>query len=445
MSQSLFAQTALQLARSLQQGDLSAIELVEHSLDRIAKHDGELGAFVEICAERARKEAQTVDAARKAGNKLPLFAGVPVGIKDLHAVAFMHLRMGSAAYRHLVVPIDDSAVKSLRRAGFIVVGKTSTSEFGILPICETAIHPPTRNPFDPTRTACGSSGGSAAAVGSGLVPIALGGDGGGSIRIPASACGLIGYKPSRGRIPSPFAKLDKLNISTLGALASDIDDAFAFSLALRREDPSRPLPSPRPSLRIRFAVDAPIGQTDAAIAKAVRNVAERLRVLGHDVTEAPGFAGGISEFLPIWMRAAMYTPVLFDRYTEPVTQWLRRTGRAVSLDQARSALVRISQRIDEWFGPADLWLLPTLPATPMRVGQFASASPEDKFAGTAQLGYFTAVFNASGHPAVSLPCSLDDVGIPIGVQLVGRRDSDEALLATARTLGLPRLFPSRHF
>ncbi len=445
MSAPLFAHSAIELAAKVRSGELTATELVEHALQRIAAHDGELGAFVELCAARARKEAAAIDRRRQAGVALPPFAGVPIGIKDLHRVAGMHLRMGSRAYRHLRVPFDDAAVTALRRAGFIVVGKTATSEFGILPICETAIHPPTRNPYSPAHTAGGSSGGSGAAVAAGLVPIALGGDGGGSIRIPSALGGLVGYKASRGRIPSPFEPFDKLAISTIGALAADVDDAFACSLVLRGDNPYRALPAPRPRLRVQYAIEPPFGAVDPSIAAAVLAVAERLRALGHTVEEGPPIKGELSEFMPVWKKAATYTPVIFSRYTEPLTQWLRKAGKQVTWDEARAALGHLQARVDAWFGEADLCLLPTIAGPPPRVGQFAAAGPEEKFLGTAPLGYFTAVFNASGNPAVSLPLGVQPQGVPIGVQLVGRRGEDEALLATARSLELRRLFPNRYF
>lgn len=440
-----FRDSALTLASRVRDGAVTASELVEHALARIARYDGEIGAFVELCARRARRDAATVDAQRKAGKALPPFAGVPVAIKDLHATANMFLRMGSRHFRHLWVPFDDSAVAALRRAGFVVVGKTTTSEFGILPICETALSPPTRNPWNLDYSACGSSGGSAAAVAAGLVPIALGGDGGGSIRIPASANGLCGYKASRGAIPSPFDAFDKLAISTVGALGADIDDLFAFACALRGEAALRPLPTPRARRRIRFAVEPPLGETAPANAAAVRAVAQELAALGHDVTEAHVLPGRIDEFLPIWRRAATYTPVLVDRATEPVSRWLRRQGKATPWADAFAARAHLIRRVDEWFGDADLWLLPTLAVRPPKVGAFLGRPPEEVFAGTATLGLFTAVFNASGHPAVSVPCGTDEVGLPVGVQLVGQRGADEALLATARTLGRKRIYPARHF
>lgn len=441
-----FRDSALTLAGRVRDGAVTASELVEHALVRIARYDGDVGAFVELCANRARRDAASVDAARRTGKPLPPFAGVPIAIKDLHATANMFLRMGSRHFRHLWVPFDDSAVAALRRAGFIVVGKTTTSEFGILPICETALSPPTRNPWNLAYSACGSSGGSAAAVAAGLVPIALGSDGGGSIRIPAAANGLCGYKASRGAIPSPLDAFDKLGIAALGALGADIDDLFAFACALRSEpDVLRPLPAPRARRRVRFAIEPPLGETAPANAAAVRQVASELAALGHEVTESRVVPGNIDEFLPIWRRAATYTPVVFASAIEPVSRWLRQQGKATPWADAFAARTHLTRRVDDWFGDADLWLLPTLAVQPPRVGAFAGLPPEAVFAGTATLGLFTAVFNASGHPAVSLPCGTDAAGLPLGVQLVGQRGADEALLATARTLGRKRIFPASHF
>ncbi|MEA2450416.1 MAG: amidase, partial [Thermoleophilaceae bacterium] len=196
MADDALQQPALEQARMIRAGELSSRELVQASLDAIERVDGELNAFVHVAAERALEEADAIEA----GDERPL-AGVPIGVKDLLApVAGMPMTWGMAAMEGYVPDVDGVAVRKLLGAGAIVVGKTNTPELGILPVTEPDSNGPTRNPWDTGRTPGGSSGGSGAAVAAGMVSLAHGNDGGGSIRIPAAACGLVGLKPSRGRV-----------------------------------------------------------------------------------------------------------------------------------------------------------------------------------------------------------------------------------------------------
>ena len=201
---SLHTLPALVLAKLVREGAISSEELVRHHLARIEAKNPSLSAFVTVFDD-AVKVARRKDRERlRHRDALPPFHGVPIGIKDLNAVRFTRTHFGSRGMPAIVLPFDDANVRPLRRAGFVILGKLSTSELGAMPVTEPDIHPPTRNPWSPTHTAGGSSGGSAAAVAAGMLPIAQGSDGAGSIRIPSSFCGLYGLKPSRGRIVNQF-------------------------------------------------------------------------------------------------------------------------------------------------------------------------------------------------------------------------------------------------
>src|ERR1700712_76422 len=219
---------ALQAAAATRDRTVSPTELVEHYLDRIARLDGEIGAFVTVTADGARAQAAEAEAAVLSGADLPPLHGVPTAIKDLNLTAGVRTTFGSAVHRDFVAPLDDHVVRLLRQAGTISLGKTATPEFGLPCYTETDIGPPARTPWDPTRLAGGSSGGAAAAVAAGFLPIAQGSDGGGSIRIPASVCGLVGLKPSRGRISRGPMDGDAVGLSVLGPLARTVRDAAAF-------------------------------------------------------------------------------------------------------------------------------------------------------------------------------------------------------------------------
>src|SRR6476619_3091582 len=238
--------TALEAAAAVRSREVSPVELVEHALDRIARLDDRLGAFVTLTADAARRQAKeaerTVLAADDPGSLLPLL-GVPTAIKDLNLTKGVRTKLGSASYADFVSPIDDYIVELLRAAGTISLGKTATPEFGLPCYTETDIGPPTRSPWDPARMAGGSSGGAAAAVAAGLLPIAQGSDGGGSIRIPASVCGLVGLKPSRGRVSRGPLDFESARLAVFGGLTRTVRDAAAFLDAVaipQPGDPDRP-------------------------------------------------------------------------------------------------------------------------------------------------------------------------------------------------------------
>ncbi len=450
----LSSSSALETARRLEQRELTTREVVAHYLDRIRDLDGELSAFVEVHDREARRQAARTT---PSGG----LSGIPVAVKDLNAVRLSHMRLGSRAATRLWTPFDDLAVRRLRRAGMIVLGKASTSELGVLPVTEPAIHPPTRNPHHPEYSAGGSSGGSAAAVAAMLCPLALGSDGAGSIRIPASFCGVVGLKPSRGLVVNPFGMDDPDLIWTCGPIAGNVADAAAMldvladpgstrlegALSiLQRRRSGHPEPALKPrfvaqlrdepaALEVRFTTRSVLGQSDPAVAQAVRHVAALLERLGHRVREMEPLGGTTpEEFLPLWQVNSMVMPWLDERRLEPFTRWLRQGSRRVDKRRTRELARTIARRVFHAFADADVWLTPTVMSTAPRVGSFRGLTPLETFERAARIAAFTAPFNLTGQPAISIPVASSPEGLPIGAQLVGRPHADLGLLQLAATL-----------
>jgi amidase len=429
----------------IRRGEVSSEELVRGSLQRIAACNPRLQAFVSVLEGQALRTARRMDRrVRDLGRdpaSLPPFWGVPIGIKDLNLVRGAFARMGSAAFTWLWSPVDDVTVADLRRAGFVIVGKTATSELAILPVVEPDIHPPTRNPLDEERTAGGSSGGAAAAVAAGLLPVAHASDGGGSIRIPASFCGLVGHKPSRGLLPNPYRRVERFGLSTNGVITRTVEDSAALLDVLSRRVPAQggvgPFLSaarrPCPPLRVRLSTTPPIGATAPEVEAAVRRLAARLAALGHEVREAPPMTGTLAEFLPIYQRMAADAPVLREGRLQPLTRWLRAEGRRLRHPDVAAAREALAARVLSWFGDADVVLTPAVPVPPPRVGAFAGLPPQEHFARAAVLGAFTALCNLSGQPAISVPAGRAG-GLPVGAQLIGRPGEDATLLMLARQI-----------
>jgi len=430
---------ALEQAERLRRREVSAVELVEQAIASIRARDGEIGAFVEVAARRALLQAKRADAVlRRKGPHAP-FLGVPTAIKDHEPVRGLGTRLGSRAFRWVISPIDGYVARRCRQAGFVILGKTACSELTILPYAHGTLHPPTRNPHDPSRYAGGSSAGAAAAVAAGMLAIAPGSDGGGSIRIPAAFCGLVGVKPSRGAIPNPAGMFDPIGLSSIGPLATTVRDAAAM-LDVLAERPSgafaRACDAPVGKLRVKVLVDAPLPgvATANAHAVAVHEAARALERMGHTVSDAPRIVGELDRFLPLMARMIARVPLLpiMERSLEPTTRWLRSQGRGVTLGDVRAIADSLTRDVDAFMGDADLVITPTVAQPPPHVGAFAQLDGETTFRTAAALGAYTAPFNVSGQPAISLPWRT--TGLPIGVQLVGRRGADHQLLAVATML-----------
>lgn len=438
MNDNLHELSALEQAERIRSGRLRSEELVEHYLDRIRRLDGRYVAFARVARRRARLAARIADRRCGMPGNGP-FHGVPTGVKDLYFARAMVTRSGTRGLPPIVAPFDDIHVASVRAAGFVLVGKTTTSELALLPVVEPDIHPPTRNPWNVERTAGGSSGGAAAAVAARLLPIAPGSDGAGSIRIPAALCGLYGHKPTRGRVPNPHGRLDEFGMTTVGPIARTVEDGAALLDVLVGQRPgsagsflvvSRARP---PRMKIGLLTRSPLGETDTACVRAAEEAAHALERGGHRVVDIEGVTGTLEEFLPIYQRLLTSVPVLFEGRLQPVTRWFRAQGRTRDPAEARRMHEDLARRSIETFGDCDVVLTPTVPVVAPRVHATCGLAPEAAFRELAHLGAFTAPANLMGAPASSVPWSVVD-GLPTGVQLVGRPGEDARVVALAREL-----------
>jgi amidase len=451
------ALSATEQAALVRSGDLSARELAAASLEAIAR-DAELGAFVTLCGERALAEADAV----RPGDRRPL-CGVPIGIKDLlSATEGVATSEGSAAFGDWVAGHDSAHVRRLRAAGAIIVGKTNTPELGLRPVTENERFGATRNPWNRELSPGGSSGGSAAAVAAGMVALADGSDLGGSIRIPASCCGLVGLKPSRGRVPigpdygdiGAGVPADGVLTRTVGDTAVALDAIAGEEPGERHALPAPPVPfaqaalAPTGRVRIRVALDAPLGvPVDAEPAVAARRAAEALAELGHDVQDgAPDwedeafpsswetFMTGTAQHL-MRVLERLHGRAVDARRAEPATRaWLLEAAPVSLLDylEAGERLWAYSRRLLRSWPAGSVLLTPTLTRLPAAVGGIRSQAGVTDHA--VRFSVLVRIWNVTGQPAITLPLHATEEGVPVGVQLVGPPGREDLLLALAAQL-----------
>jgi amidase len=445
----------LEQAVAIRRGELSSVELAEHYLQRIERLDAEVGAYLTVTAERALDDARRAERRLTRGGEIPALLGVPLPVKDLTPVPGVRFTAGSAVFAEYIAPPGSGTHLGdlLHGAGTVLLGKTNTPEFGLPAYTESRVGPPARTPYDTTRTAGGSSGGAAAAVATGLAPAAQGSDGGGSIRIPASCCGLVGLKPSRGRV-SAAPQGDVSGLATAGPLARTVRDTAALLDVMAVPAPGDPVPLAVPEtsflrwcdrvprgLRIaRWARPDVAGVTvDPAVLAVYEQTTALLTELGHEVVEAdqPLRPGDRDAFTPVWAVLAALTPVPPEREEEllPFTRWLREQGRAtIGEGYARSlaAMQDAGRRFAAAVAPYDAVLTPTLARLPAPVGSLRNdADPAADFAAQIAFTPFTAPWNIAGLPAVSLPVGWTDAGLPVGMMLGAPHGAEGPLLALA--------------
>lgn len=451
--------TALEQAAAVRAGQTRARDLVEHYAARIDRLDSQVGAFVTLTLEDARARA----ARPLPGGPL---AGVPTGIKDLNLQAGVPTSFGSRALAGTVPAVSDWVVDKILDAGLLSLGKTNTPELGLPCYTETEVAPPARNPWDLRLSAGGSSGGAGAAVAAGLLPLAQGSDGGGSIRIPASVNGLVGIKPARGRISAGPVLGDTTGLGVLGPLARTVRDAAALLDVMSGPMPGDPHWAPPPTQSFLSACDRPpgrlrIGRTREPVVaetalhphviEAYDAASRLLEDLGHDVEDiAPPFGRElVASFEVLWSVSAAGAPVDPGREEMllPLTRWLRGRGRATSATQFTAALAHLQAACRRGIlatASYDVLLLPTLAQPPVPVGWFTEVEPAEEFERMKRWTPFTAVFNMSGQPAVSLPLHTSPDGLPIGVMLVGRPADELTLLALSAQLEQAAPWMHRH-
>jgi len=455
-------------AELVRQGEASPSTLVDAAIARIARLDPTLNAVIHRRFEQARAEARAADAAPARGP----FHGVPIVLKDIMGHSRGDpLHLGTRVLRDLgfMAPHDAYLTAKLKAAGFIVVGRTNTPELGTLPTTEPEAYGPSRNPWNPKRSPGGSSGGSAAAVASGMVPVGHANDGGGSIRIPASACGLVGLKPSRGRTSfGPDAGDPMGGMVSEGVLTRSVRDTAAVLDVIAGAMPGDPYTAPPPSRPFAQEVGAPLGPLrigcmrrvpanlsalDPECATAVEAAADLLRHLGHQVetayppaldeSEAPHhlsvmFAGATARMLDV--LAMLAGRPIDERDVDPLNWALAQLGRACTVPQYLAALEWMhgyTRRLASWWAEGfDLLLTPTLPAPPPPLGFFHPTRENFMEIGARAQAFaaFTSPFNMSGQPAISLPLHWTRDGLPVGLQLVAAYAREDLLIRVAAQL-----------
>jgi amidase len=439
-------------AELIRAGTVTPAELVDLCLDRIARLDPELNAFRVVFAERARAEAQQAAGRLGAGDERPLL-GVPVAVKDNLHVAGEVTAMGSNAYGEPATA-DAEVVRRLRAAGAIVIGKTHMSELAVFPFTETIAWGRTRNPWDRGRSPGGSSGGSGVAVAAGMVGAAYASDGGGSIRIPASTCGLFGLKPQRDRV-SLLPDVEHWHgLSAGGAVTRTVLDTALWLDAVAEPEPGRSFADAARAEpgRLRVALSfkpSSLVRVHPRVREAVERVADKLRELGHEVSERDPDYGELAPlFLPRWL-AGIRDDVRSLPHPERLEGRIRQLARIGTLTgdrgvaRARAAEEERARRINAIFDHADVLLTPTLPSPPDPLGRYAGRSLATTIPFIAAMVGFTQPWNVTGQPAASLPAPVEEGALPIGAQLVGRPSDEATLLSLSAQLERELRWPER--
>jgi amidase len=434
--------------------EISAVELTETLLGRIERLDPALNAFRIVLHEEALAEAAARDKEAPGARERKPLHGVPIAIKDELDVSG-HLTTFGGAARTKRAQADSEPVRRLRAAGAVIIGKTRMPEFGQWPFTESAAGGYTRNPWDPTKTPGGSSGGTAAAVAAGLTAAGLGGDGGGSIRIPAACCGLFGLKPQRGRVSTAPASDLWHALGTVGPLTRGVRDSALIYDVIRGNLPSDRYRAHEPAVsfthaaqteprRLRIAVCARPSargvKLDREQAAALERTAEMLRELGHDVRDrelsypplepafVPQFYGGVREEAAMVERAD-----LLERRTKQTLAIARAfPPRTVSWAVTHGA--RLAAKINRCFEDHDLLLTPTIASVPRSVGALDGIGSLHASLRAVPYVAYTAVWNVCGNPAASVPAGFTETGLPLAAQLVAPPHDAPALLAVAAQL-----------
>lgn len=442
--ESLLRRSAVQLARMVADRAVSPVELTEAALGRVERLDGRLGSFATVDAEGAFERARLAEA-RAGDGDAPPFDGVPTVIKDLHVTKGLRTTFGTSSMANFVPDFDDEDVARLRAAGFVFLGKSNVPEFGSVPYTESELLGPARSPWGLPYSAGGSSGGAAAAVAAGLVPAAHGSDGGGSIRIPASCCGVFGFKPSRGRISSaPLVGEQIGGLSTAGPITRHVVDAAAMVDVMEgyvAGDPNWAPPPERPfaeevgvdpgRLRIGLVLSTPIHTFDADAVRVAREAASLMERLGHEVEpfEPPIHEQLVEDFTVLWTTRVAAVPVdpetleRFNRYLYEQGS----THKAVDLVAALLSMQYAARAFVRAASAYDVLLCATLTRPPLEIGAHEGLPSDEVYAANTAYVGLTPMANITGQPAMSLPLGWSADGLPMGVQFIGR-PADEVTL-----------------
>lgn len=441
--------SATEQAQLVRDKEVSPVELVQTYLDRIDEFDGPLNTYVTVDGERALESARQAEKEVAEGADLPPFHGVPISLKDLFETAGLKTTLSCRALAEYVPDEDEESIKRIKAAGFIPLGKTNTPEFGSVPVTESELNGVCRNPWNQAHTPGGSSGGAAAGLAAGLSPVAHASDGAGSVRIPASCCGLFGIKPSRGRISTgPRLSEHWHGFSTQGVISRSVLDAAALLDVMQGYSPGDFYWAPSPErpyteevgvdpgkLRIAFTDTNPneIDPHPDVIA-AMQDAAALLEGLGHHVEEKsppwvdPSLA---PSFIQLITTGSAILDFLPHDQMEPLNRFLVENAATINSIQHMQALTAAHQyarRVVQFWSEYDLLLTPTLGAPPLEIG--AVFIDDDPFSQLFRSGLFipfTPAANVTGQPAVSLPLYWNEAGLPIGVQLIGAPAREDVL------------------
>ena len=452
---------ALTLAARVRDKSLSAAEVTEATLDRITRLEPEIHAFTTVTASLARAAARAVDARLAAGEDPGPLAGVPVGIKDLVATAGVRTAMGSPLYRDFVPDEDDIVVERLKAAGAIIIGKTNVPEFGYSGASHNPIGEATRNPWNLSLTPGGSSSGSGAAVAAGLGPMAIGSDGGGSIRVPAAHCGLFGLKPSMGRVPLyPGCRDPRYpgmssweSLEHIGPLSRTVADAALMMQVIAGPDPRDRYSIPASDvdylaatredvrgLRVAYSEDWGYAAVDPEVRRVVREAAAVFASdLGCHVEEVhPGWGPEI--FASFWGLVAADTDLSGLRrlmqgreqeMSPHLVELLRHPWTAEDFTDAKMARQRVCNLLWRLMADYDLLLTPTVAVPPFAMHTQGPEIIEGRMVAPTAWLAFTFPLNMSGQPAASIPAGFTADGLPVGLQIVGRHLDDRSVLRAA--------------
>jgi aspartyl-tRNA(Asn)/glutamyl-tRNA(Gln) amidotransferase subunit A len=437
---------ALELAARIRRKELSPVEAVEGALARIELLNPTLNAFCEVLAENARTAAKAAEVAVTRGDELGPLHGVPLGVKDQMNVTGAHVTFGTQLLKDFVATEDAPVVVRARKAGAVIVGMTTMPEFGWQGISWSPLYGMTHNPWNLERTTAGSSAGSGAAVAAGLVPIAIGSDGAGSIRMPASFCGIVGLKPTYGRVAMYPVSVSEL-VTHYGPMARTVRDTAVLLQAMAGPDPRDPhcLPASDEDylaacdggvsgLRIAFSPDLGYAEVADEVAAAVAQSVKRFEELGATLVEtSPGFSD------PIWAgdqylwagaanRAYPRLAEMRDKMDPGFVQAVEMLAERTLYDSAKARLVRLelAATMGRFFGQYDLLVTPTMAGT-----AFGLDRTERPYGPSLAWSPFTYPFNLTGEPAITVPCGFSKDGLPIGLQIVGPRFSEGRVLAAA--------------
>jgi aspartyl-tRNA(Asn)/glutamyl-tRNA(Gln) amidotransferase subunit A len=444
---------ALTLARLIRDKQVSPVAVVEAVLARIEALQPTVNAFITVTAEEARAAARRAEAAVMAGERLGPLHGVPFSVKDLLPTRGVRTTMGSLIFADQVPAEDAVPVRRLREAGAILVGKTTTPEFGHKPLTDSPLFGATRNPWDLSRTAGGSSGGAAAAVVSGQAPLALGTDGGGSIRLPASCCGIVGLKPTLGRVPHVSQADLFSSTSYIGPMARTVAETAACFDAIVGFDAGDPYSRPEPAddprdvtvrgLRVGWLPRVGNRLVDAEVLAATEAAVRHLEAGGAQVETLDEDVRAFEQTFLIGLQAGLAARVgahmaaFGDKVAPSLRESIERGARWTAVDWVNALGQRTAmyRRVNALLRRFDVLLSPTLsrPALAVDHDAFQSITIGGEEAGSIRGAWYPYLwpFNLSGHPALSLPCGVAADGLPIGLQIVGPWYGDRRVLALA--------------